>query len=236
MHARDSAHGDARRRTVGGDRPPALDRGPREGARQVSCRPDRLSGVLERRDGDGVCVPQGMARGARRLRTGTSSCCPGNPTFVTTGCSSDWRRSMPRRCGSSFSTPGRWSCRSGWQRRTPSSNRMGVPHERSRPWRSPTSRNSRSRTTTPAPPTTTQSSRRSTFRSAPDGLIVHTAGFDLDGGVFRIFDVWESRQQGQRFIDEKLNPVLEPMMAGAAEGDFEPPSHESWYELHDTMS
>lgn len=73
------------------------------------------------------------------------------------------------------------------------------------------------------------------LQSAPDGLIVHTAGFDLDGGVFRIFDVWESRQQGQRFIDEQLNPVLEPMMAGAAEGDFEPPSHEAWYELHDTM-
>ena len=52
------------------------------------------------------------------------------------------------------------------------------------------------------------------LQDAPDGLIVHTAGFDLDAGVFRIFDVWESRAQGQRFMDERLNPVIEPMMAG----------------------
>ena len=26
------------------------------------------------------------------------------------------------------------------------------------------------------------------LQDAPDGLIVHTAGFDLDAGVFRIFD------------------------------------------------
>ena len=34
-------------------------------------------------------------------------------------------------------------------------------------------------------------------RVAPDGLIVHTAGFDHDRGVFRIVDVWESREAGQ---------------------------------------
>jgi len=72
--------------------------------------------------------------------------------------------------------------------------------------------------------------------AAPDGLIVHTAGFDHDAGVFRIFDVWESREQGQRFNDEQLNPVLERMMSAAAEGDFAPPSRDGWYELHDTMS
>jgi hypothetical protein len=70
---------------------------------------------------------------------------------------------------------------------------------------------------------------------APDGLIVHTAGFDDGAGLFRIFDVWESREQGQRFIDQQLNPVIEPMMAGAAEGDFAPPTREAWYELHDTL-
>ena len=40
----------------------------------------------------------------------------------------------------------------------------------------------------------------------PDGLIVHTAGFDHEKGVFRIFDVWESRDAGQRLIEEVLNP------------------------------
>jgi len=31
-----------------------------------------------------------------------------------------------------------------------------------------------------------------------DGLIVHTAGFDKDAGVFRLMDVWESREQAAR--------------------------------------
>jgi hypothetical protein len=71
--------------------------------------------------------------------------------------------------------------------------------------------------------------------AAPDGLILHTAGFDNDAGVFRIFDVWESREQGQRFIDGQLSPVLERMMAAAPEGEFQPPTRDGWYELHDTM-
>jgi hypothetical protein len=75
--------------------------------------------------------------------------------------------------------------------------------------------------------------------SAPDGLLIHTAGFDFDAGVFRIFDVWETREQADAFITGVLNPVLEPLMAKAmAEGnaDFAPPSRETWYELHDSMA
>jgi hypothetical protein len=74
---------------------------------------------------------------------------------------------------------------------------------------------------------------------APDGLLIHTAGFDHDAGVFRIFDVWESREQGERFIAERLNPIVEPMAAAAqASGDetFTPPTREGWYELHDSMT
>jgi hypothetical protein len=77
------------------------------------------------------------------------------------------------------------------------------------------------------------------LREAPDGLLIHTAGFDHDAGVFRIFDVWETREQGQRFIDERLNPIIEPMAAAAQQsGDtsFTPPSRETWYELHDSMT
>jgi hypothetical protein len=73
------------------------------------------------------------------------------------------------------------------------------------------------------------------LKDSPDGLIVHTAGFDTDSGVFRIFDVWESREQGQRFMDERLNPVIERMMGAAAEGDFAPPTREAWYELHHAL-
>ena len=74
--------------------------------------------------------------------------------------------------------------------------------------------------------------------TAPDGLIVHTAGFDHDKGVFRIFDVWESREAGQRFMDETLMPIIE-RMAGEAQAqndDFTPPAAEYWYELHHVIS
>jgi hypothetical protein len=77
------------------------------------------------------------------------------------------------------------------------------------------------------------------LKEAPDGLLIHTAGFDLDGGVFRIFDVWETREHGEKFISERLNPIIEPMAAAAAgdpNANFEPPSREAWYELHDSMS
>jgi hypothetical protein len=72
------------------------------------------------------------------------------------------------------------------------------------------------------------------LQDAPDGLIAHTAGFDLDAGVFRILDIWESRVQGERFMDERLNPVIEPMVAAGGD-DFAPPIREVWYELHDVM-
>jgi hypothetical protein len=77
------------------------------------------------------------------------------------------------------------------------------------------------------------------LKDAPDGLLIHTAGFDHDAGVFRIFDVWESREQGERFVSEQLGPILERMAGEAAErGDdtFTPPVRESWYELHDSMT
>jgi hypothetical protein len=77
------------------------------------------------------------------------------------------------------------------------------------------------------------------LQQAPDGLLIHTAGFDHDSGVFRVFDVWESREQADTFMTEKLNPILERMMADATErGDesFTPPTRETWYELHDSMT
>lgn len=69
-----------------------------------------------------------------------------------------------------------------------------------------------------------------------DGLIAHTAGFDHDRSVFRIFDVWESREAGQRFIDERLMPIVERLAAEAGEGNFDPPSVEYWYELRHVVS
>jgi hypothetical protein len=74
---------------------------------------------------------------------------------------------------------------------------------------------------------------------APDGLLIHTAGFDLDTGVFRIFDVWETREQGERFLNERLGPILERLAgeaAGRGDDTFTPPQREAWYDLHDVMT
>jgi hypothetical protein len=65
---------------------------------------------------------------------------------------------------------------------------------------------------------------------APSGLIVHTAGFDEERGVFRILDVWESQEDARRFIDERLMPIVEELLAGR--DDAPPPSREYFYELH----
>lgn len=76
------------------------------------------------------------------------------------------------------------------------------------------------------------------IQEPPDGLLIHTAGFDFDAGVFRILDVWETREQGERFINERLNPIVEPLAAAAAQdpaSNFDPPTRETWYVLHDTF-
>ncbi|HEY2202788.1 MAG TPA: hypothetical protein VGH56_12955 [Solirubrobacteraceae bacterium] len=64
----------------------------------------------------------------------------------------------------------------------------------------------------------------------PAGLIVHTAGFAA--GVFRIFDVWESHEQWERFHEERLMPIVSEIMAS---GSGSPPVREYTYELHDLI-
>jgi hypothetical protein len=70
----------------------------------------------------------------------------------------------------------------------------------------------------------------------PDGLLIHTAGFDDDAGVFRILDVWESQQQAQQFIDGQLMPIISDLMASQPEGDGGPPQRMGFYELHDLIN
>jgi hypothetical protein len=66
-----------------------------------------------------------------------------------------------------------------------------------------------------------------------DGLIVHTAGFDEDDGVFRIVDVWESREHAERFLAEHLQPMIEQgPQAFPDPGAFTMPTRDGFYELH----
>lgn len=62
----------------------------------------------------------------------------------------------------------------------------------------------------------------------PEGLILHTAGFDDDAGVFRILDVWETREQAQQYEHERVLPLV----AELAGPDAAPPARQSFYELH----
>ena len=71
-------------------------------------------------------------------------------------------------------------------------------------------------------------------REIKPGGIVHTAGFDEEAGVFRIFDVWESREDAERFIREELEPVVQKLFADRP--DAPPPTRQYFYELHDLIT
>jgi hypothetical protein len=60
-----------------------------------------------------------------------------------------------------------------------------------------------------------------------DGLLVHSAGFT--GSGFRILEIWESRAHYDRFISDRLMPLLV-----AQEGDPTPPTIME-YELHSLL-
>jgi hypothetical protein len=63
----------------------------------------------------------------------------------------------------------------------------------------------------------------------PAGLLVHTAGFTGHG--FRIFEVWESREDYERFFSERLMPLIQNV---ASDDDRQPP--QTIYELHNFMT
>jgi len=48
---------------------------------------------------------------------------------------------------------------------------------------------------------------------SPDGLILHTAGQGDQG--WYIYDVWESEEHFQRFVESKLGPALQEVGADA---------------------
>jgi len=64
----------------------------------------------------------------------------------------------------------------------------------------------------------------------PAGLIVHTAGWDENGGVFRIFDVWETAEHAERFMRERLQPILD--QGPTNPDDVAGPDREDIYDLH----
>ncbi len=58
----------------------------------------------------------------------------------------------------------------------------------------------------------------------PKGLIVHLAVERSDGGL-RYFDVWETEEDCDRFAEERLHPVVHPLLSEVL-GDQVPPEPE----------
>ncbi len=69
-----------------------------------------------------------------------------------------------------------------------------------------------------------------------DGLLIHTAGFDEEAGVFRILDVWETREHADRFLAEHVQPLVEAGPSAFPNPDaFTMPTRDGFYELHDVV-
>jgi hypothetical protein len=77
------------------------------------------------------------------------------------------------------------------------------------------------------------SERLNAHADPPAGLIVHTAGFDEEAGVFRILDVWETEEHGRRFQDERVMPLVEEIVL--ATDDPAMPTRDVYYALHDVI-
>ena len=73
-------------------------------------------------------------------------------------------------------------------------------------------------------------SERVRGRPPAEGLIIHTAGFDDDAGVFRVFDVWETREQAEAFEARVMEIVDEIVPPGTPA-----PVRVASYELHDLV-
>ena len=67
---------------------------------------------------------------------------------------------------------------------------------------------------------------------AGQGLLVHTAGFDDDNGVWRLVDVWETREKGERFM-QRMMEMVTPEELPRPDAAAQRPTRESYYELHD---
>jgi len=69
-----------------------------------------------------------------------------------------------------------------------------------------------------------------------EGLIVHTAGFDDEAGVFRILDVWETREHADRFLAEHVQPLIDEGPGAFPNPEaFAIPTRDGFYDLHDVV-
>jgi hypothetical protein len=67
-------------------------------------------------------------------------------------------------------------------------------------------------------------------QNPPSGLILHSAGFG-DDGVFRIYEVWESREAAEGFFEERIMPAVNEV----SDGEPSLPVKQELYELHNLV-
>ena len=67
----------------------------------------------------------------------------------------------------------------------------------------------------------------------PEGCLAHTAGFAPDG-TFRIFDIWDSQEHLDAFVNGTLMPIVGELFSDRP--DAGPPAKQESYELHDLQS
>ena len=69
----------------------------------------------------------------------------------------------------------------------------------------------------------------------PDGLIAHTLG-KTDAGNWQVVDIWRSREDNDRFAEERLEPAMRAV-AGEMGMDYDamPEVEKTSYELHNLM-
>ena len=51
--------------------------------------------------------------------------------------------------------------------------------------------------------------------------------------MFRIFDVWETKEDNERFLSEQLGPIIQELMA--ANPGAPPPSRQATYKAHNVI-
>lgn len=68
------------------------------------------------------------------------------------------------------------------------------------------------------------------WNDPPAGLILHCAGYS-DDGVWRGVDVWETREDAERFFSDRMLPAI----LEATDGSPQPPPIQEIFELHNLV-
>jgi len=64
-----------------------------------------------------------------------------------------------------------------------------------------------------------------------DGLIMHSAGFDDGNDVWRQVDIWETREQAERFMQQMMEG-FDPTELPRPDTAVQEPTRQGLYELH----